>query len=164
MSTSRDQKAQIVAEIKEQFKSAKSIIFVDYRGITVAEDTKLRKDFRAENVKYKVYKNRLMLRALEELGITGFDAKNIEGTTAVAFSEDEVAPARVFCKTAKDLEKMEVKFGIVNGAVMSKQEVEALSKVPSKQVLIAMLLGQLQAPISAFARALNQIAEGKSNK
>ena len=162
MSTNREAKAQVIAEIKENFKNAKSILFVDYRGITVAEDTKLRKEFRSENVTYKVYKNRLMLKALEELGITGFDAKNFEGTTAVAFSQDEVAPARVFCKTAEDLNKMDVKFGIVNGAIMSKSEVVALSKVPSKNVLIAMLLGQLQAPISAFARALNQIAEGKN--
>ena len=162
MSANREQKAQVVEEIKNNLKNAKSIIFVDYRGITVAEDTKLRKDFRNENVNYKVYKNRLMLKALQELGITGFDAKYFEGTTAVAFSEDEVAPARIFCKTAKELDKMEVKFGIVNGAIMNKQEVEALSKVPAKPVLIAMLLGQLQAPISAFARALNQIAEGKN--
>ena len=162
MSANREQKAQVVSEIVNEFKQAKSIIFVDYRGITVAEDTKLRHDFRAENVKYKVYKNRLMLRALEELGITGFDAKNFEGTTAVAFSQDEVAPARIFCKTAKELEKMDVKFGIVNGQIMSKEQVVALSKVPSKPVLIAMLLGQLQAPISAFARALNQIAESKN--
>ncbi len=163
MSANRENKAQVVAEIKEQFANAKSIIFVDYRGITVAEDTILRKDFRNENVKYKVYKNRLMVRALDEMGITGYDPKMFEGTTAVAFGDDEVAPARIFCKTAKDLKKMDVKFGIVNGNIMSKNEVEALAKVPSKPVLIAMLLGQLQAPISAFARALNQIAEGKEN-
>lgn len=163
MSANRENKAQIVAEIKEQFASAKSMIFVDYRGLTVAEDTVMRKDFRNENVKYKVYKNRLMLRALEELGVTGYDPKMFEGTTAVAFSDDEVAPARIFCKASKDFNKMEVKFGIVNGNIMSKAEVEALAKVPSKPVLIAMLLGQLQAPISAFARALNQIAEGKEN-
>jgi large subunit ribosomal protein L10 len=82
-----------------------------------------------------------------------------EGTTAVAFSADEVAPAKVFCKHQKDLNKMAVKFGIVNGQIMDKAQVEELAKIPSKEVLIAMLLGTLNAPVSALARALNAIAE-----
>jgi large subunit ribosomal protein L10 len=82
-----------------------------------------------------------------------------EGTTAVAYSNDEVAPARVFCKHQKDLNKMAVKFGIVNGQTMNQAQVEELAKIPSKDVLIAMLLGTLNAPVSALARALNAIAE-----
>ena len=159
MSANKENKKQIVAEVASQLKDAKSIIFVDYRGITVAEDTAMRKAFRAENVSYRVCKNNLFKLALNEIGVKDYDEKMFEGTTAVVFSDDEVAPARLFCKTSKDINKMAVKFGIVNGKIMNQSEVEALSKVPSKNVLIAMLLGQLQAPISAFARALNQIAE-----
>ena len=97
--------------------------------------------------------------AFDNLGIT-FPATDYEGTTAVLFhSTDEVAPAKIFCKHSKDLNKMAVKFGIVNGQIMNKDQVEELSKIPSKDVLIAMLLGTLNAPVSALARALNAIAE-----
>ena len=82
-----------------------------------------------------------------------------EGTTAVAFSSDEVAPAKIFCKHQKNLKKMAVKFGIVDGQIMNQAQVEALAEIPSKEVLIAMLLGTLNAPIAAMARALNAIAE-----
>ena len=159
MSANQELKKKVVAELKDEFENAKSIIFVDYRGINVAEDTKLRKTFRESNVTYRVCKNNLLKLALQQLGVTGIEPTWLEGTTAVAYSTDEVAPARVFCKAAKELNKMNVKFGIVDGKLMNQSEVEALAKIPSKEVLIAMLLGQLQAPISAFARALNQIAE-----
>ena len=159
MSANLELKKEVVESIKSEFQDAKSIIFVDYRGITVSEDTAMRKEFRENGVTYKVYKNRLMTRALDELGITGYDAKMFEGTTAVAISNDEVAPARIFCDNQKKINKMAVKFGIVNGQVMNQAQVEELAKIPSKEVLIAMLLGQLNAPISALARALNAIAE-----
>lgn len=159
MSANLELKKELVENIKSEFKEAKSIIFVDYRGITVAEDTAMRKEFRENGVTYKVFKNRLITRALDDLGIKDYDKKMFEGTTAVAYSTDEVAPAKVFCKHQKDLDKMAVKFGIVNGQIVDNKKVEELSKIPSKDVLIAMLLGTLNAPISAFARALNAIAE-----
>lgn len=159
MRPNQESKVQLVAEIKEKMQNANSILFVDYSGLKVSEDTLLRKTFRESGVEYKVYKNRLMLRALEEAGITGFDPKAFEGTTAVAFGSDEVAPARIFCSKQKEFNKMEVKFGIVNGEIMGKEQIVALSKIPSKEVLIAHLLGTLQAPVSALARALNAIAE-----
>ena len=159
MSANLELKKQLVEDIKSEFGNAKSIIFVDYRGITVSEDTALRKEFRENGVTYKVLKNRLLTRALDALGITGYDAKMFEGATAVAYSTDEVAPARIFCKHSKDLDKMAVKFGIVDGQIKTKEQVEELAKLPSKDVLIAMLLGMLNAPISAMARALNAIAE-----
>ncbi len=162
MSVNQENKKKVVAGMKEEFANAKSLILVDYRGITVAEDTALRKSFREANVTYKVVKNNLLKRALSELNITGLQDSVFDGTTAVAYSTDEVAPARIFCNASKDLNKMAVKAGVVNGKVMNASEVEALSKVPSKDVLIAMLLGTLQAPISSFARALNLIAEGKN--
>ena len=159
MSANLELKKQLVEDIKSELENAKSIIFVDYRVITVSEDTALRKEFRENGVTYKVLKNRLLTRALDALGITGYDAKMFEGTTAVAYSTDEVAPARIFCKHSKDLDKMAVKFGIVDGQIKTKEQVEELAKLPSKDVLIAMLLGMLNAPISAMARALNAIAE-----
>lgn len=159
MSANLELKKELVEQIKADLKEANSIIFVDYRGITVAEDTAMRKEFRENNVTYKVFKNRLLVRALNDLGYTDYDPKMFEGTTAVAFSTDEVAPARIFCDNSEKLKKMAVKFGIVNGQVVDKQKVEELAKIPSKEVLIAMLLGTLNAPVSAFARALNAIAE-----
>ena len=159
MSANLELKKELVEGIKAELKDAKSIVFVDYRGITVAEDTVMRKEFRENGVSYKVFKNRLLTRALDGLGIKDYDPKMFEGTTAVAYSTDEVAPAKVFCKHQKDLDKMAVKFGIVNGQIMDKAQVEELSKIPSKEVLIAMLLGTLNAPVSALARALNAIAE-----
>lgn len=159
MSANLELKKELVESIKAELKDAKSIIFVDYRGITVAEDTAMRKEFRENGVSYKVFKNRLLIRALDGLGITDYDPKMFEGTTAVAYASDEVAAARVFCKHADELKKMAVKFGIVNGQIMNQAEVEKLAKTPSKEVLIAMLLGTLNAPIAAMARALNAIAE-----
>ena len=159
MSANLELKKELVEGIKSELKEAKSIIFVDYRGITVSEDTAMRKQFRENNVTYKVFKNRLLVRALDDMGIKGYDPKMFEGTTAVAYSNDEVAPAKIFCKNQKDLNKMAVKFGIVNGQIMDQKQVEELAKIPSKDVLIAMLLGTLNAPVSALARALNAIAE-----
>ena len=159
MSANKENKKQLVSELVSQLKEAKTIVFVDYRGLTVAEDTVMRRNFRNESVGYRVCKNTLFKLALKEMGITDFDEKCFEGTTAAVFGADEVAPARLFCKSAKDFNKMEVKFGIVDGKIMDKAGIEALAKIPSKDVLIAMLLGTLQGPISALARALNQIAE-----
>ena len=159
MSANLELKKELVESIKSEFKDAKSIIFVDYRGITVAEDTAMRKEFRENAVSYKVYKNRLLVRALNDMGITDYDPKLLEGTTAVAYCEDEVAAARIFCKNQKQLNKMAVKFGVVNGQIMDKAQVEELAKIPSKEILIAMLLGTLNAPVAALARGLKAIAE-----
>ncbi len=152
-------KKQIVEEIKENFKNATSVVFVDYKGINVAEDTKLRKECTENNVLYKVYKNRLIVKALNELGINDFDPTMFEGTTSVAFANDEVTAARIMCNTITDIKKMQVKFGYVNGQLADAKQVEALSKIPTKEVLVAMLLGVLQGPVSSLARALSEIAK-----
>ena len=159
MSVNKENKKQLVSELVSQLKEAKSLVFVDYRGITASEETVMRRNFRNEGVTYRVCKNTLFKLALKEIGVNDFDEKLLEGTTAVVFGKDEVAPARLFCKSAKDFNKMGVKFGIVDGKVMDQAGIEALAKVPSREALIAMLLGTLQGPISALARALNQIAE-----
>lgn len=159
MSANLEAKKQIVEEIKARIKDSNTIVFGDFRGINVVEDTKLRKDFTAAGVDYKVYKNRLIVKALNELGITNYDASMFEGTTSMACGKDEVAPAKIFCNAIKDLNKMQVKFGIVNGNVVGKAEVEALAAIPGKETLIAMLLNVLQAPVSGLARALNEISK-----
>jgi large subunit ribosomal protein L10 len=159
VSSNLEAKRVIVEEIKEKLQASKGVVFVDYKGINVEQDTALRKSCREKNVTYKVYKNRLFVKALEELNITGYDAKYLEGTTAVAFSEDEVTAASVVGKEARDNKTITLKFGIINGEVVDAAQVDALSRIPSKDVLIAMLMGMLKAPVSALARALNEIAK-----
>ena len=100
-----------------------------------------------------------MLRALQELGITGFDEKYFEGTTSVAIGSDEVGAAKIIADAIKDYSKMEIKFGVLDGNVIDKNENEKLAKTPDKKTLIAMLLGQLNAPMSALCRALDAIAK-----
>ena len=159
MSSNLEAKKAIVEEIKGHLQASKGVVFVDYKGINVEQDTALRKACRTNNVVYKVYKNRLLVKALEELNITGYDAKCLEGTTAVGFGEDEVAAASVLGKEARDNKTITLKFGIVNGEVVDAAGVDALSRIPSRDTLIAMLMGMLKAPVSALARALNEIAK-----
>ena len=160
MSANREAKIALVEEIKNKIKSAKSIAFVDYRGINSSEDTKMRKAFRQAGADYKVYKNRLMLIALNDLGITGCE-KFLEGTTAVAFSNsDEVGAAKVLVDTINETKKMEIKFGILNVNVVDAKAVEALAKLPSKDVLIAKLLGMLKAPATGLVSVLSAPARG----
>lgn len=152
-------KKQVVEEIKTRFKNAKSVVFINYKGINVEQDTALRKSFRENNVLYKIYKNRLIKIALDELGIKDYDPKCLDGTTAVAFGQDEVAPATILFKAIKKYNVMEAKFGVVDGQVVDAAKIEALSKIPSKEILIAMLLGMLNAPVAALARALDAISK-----
>ena len=152
-------KKKIVEEIKERYNNSKSVIFINYKGINVEQDTKLRKAFRENNVEYKIYKNRLIKIALDELGVTNYDAKNLDGTTSVAFGADEVAAATILYKSIKEFNVLEAKFGIVNGEVVDQAQIEALSKTPSKETLIAMLLGMLNAPVAALARVLDAVTK-----
>lgn len=159
MSANLEAKKQVVEEIKEKFSKAKTIAFVDYRGLTVAEDTALRKKFREAGCDYKVYKNRLMLKALSDLGIE-CPANLLEGTTAVAIGyEDEIAPAKIACNCAKETKKMAIKFGILNGVSVSADNIEALAKLPSREELIAKLLFIFTNPMRSLAVAVNEIAK-----
>lgn len=160
MSANFELKKQLVEEIKEKFSKAKTIAFVDYRGLTVAQDTKLRKTFRGAGCDYKVYKNRLMLKALQELGIA-CNPTDLEGTTAVAIGyQDEVAPAKIIADTIKETQKMSVKFGILNGTVVDAHSIEELAKLPSKEELIAKLLGTLNNTAASLCRVLSAPARG----
>ncbi len=152
-------KAPIVEEISANIKDAKSIVVVDYRGLTVEQDTILRKSLRENNITYKVYKNTLIKRAIAGTEFEGL-TDCLEGPTAIAIStEDATAPARVICKFAKDAPKLEVKSGIVEGTVYDAKGIAQIATVPSREELLGKLLGSIQSPIANFARVLNQIAE-----
>lgn len=154
-----------VKELAEILKNSKSGVIVDYRGITVEEDTKLRKELREAGVKYSVEKNTMLKRALAEAGITGLDYV-LEGTTAIAVSDsDETAPARILGKYADELEnKFELKAGYIGEEVYDQAGVQALSKIPSKETLLAMLVGSLQGPMQKLAATLQAVVDDKESK
>ena len=151
-------KAQ-VAEVVEALNSAATGVLLDYRGLTVEEDTKLRNDLRAAGVKYFVVKNTLLRLAANQVGLEELDSI-LHGPTALALSEDPVAPAKILFDFAKENDKVEIKSGFMDGKVMSMDELTTLAKTPSKETLIAKIMGSLNAPVSNLVRLLNTIAEG----
>ncbi len=149
-----EQKQKLVADLAEKMKNAKSGVLVDYRGITVEKDTALRAELRKAGVDYTVVKNTYIKRAAEMAGIEGFDP-HLEGMTAFALSsEDPLAPAKVLCKFADENENFNVKVGMMDGVVMSADEVNALAKIPSKEVLIGKILGSIQSSLYGLAYVL----------
>lgn len=151
-------KAQ-VAELVETLKAGATGVLVDYRGLSVEEDTKLRNDLRAAGVKYFVVKNTLLRLAANQVGLEDLDSI-LHGPTALAISDDPVAPAKVIADFAKENEKMEIKSGFMDGKVMTLDEIKALAKTPSKETLIAKMMGSLNSPISGLARLLSTIVDG----
>lgn len=152
-------KAPIVEEISANIKDAQSVVLVDYRGLTVEQDTQLRKNLREAGVTYKVYKNTFMTRAFKGTEFEGL-TQYLEGPSAVAIStEDATAPARVLATFAKTADKLEIKAGVVEGTVYDAQGIASIASIPSREVLISRLLGSLQSPITNFARVMNQLAE-----
>ena len=154
-------KKPIVEEISENIKDAQSIVLVAYSGITVEQDTALRKEMREAGVTYKVYKNTMMNFAFkgtpcEEL------CKHLEGPNAIAISKtDATAPARILAKYAKNVKSMELLAGVVEGTYYDAKGVQALADIPSREELLGKLLGSIQSPIANFARVISQIAESK---
>ena len=149
----------IVQEISDAINGAQSVVVVDYRGLTVAQDTELRKKLRAEGITYKVYKNTLVSRAVEG---TEFESLRevLEGPSAFAIStEDATAPARVIAEFAKKAPKLEIKAGVVEGTYFDAEGMKEISSIPGRDVLLGRLLGSMQSPIANLARVLNQIAE-----
>ena len=154
-------KQPIVDEIAELINGAQSIVLVDYRGLTVDEDTRLRRSFREAGVEYKVYKNTLIKRAVAG---TAFEAVSeiLEGPTAIAVSKtDATAPARLIFQNIKEMPNLEVKGGVVEDQYYDAAGMEQISKIPSREILLGKLLGSIQSPIANLARVLNQIAESK---
>ena len=168
-------KIALVDEIKEKIEKSQSIVLVNNHGLTVEEVTKLRKELREHGVDYKVYKNTMLKRAFDA---TGNEAANdlLVGPTVVAFGiEDAVQPAKILNDFAEDNERLEIKGGLLDGRIVSVDEVKELAKLPSREVLIAQLLGGLNAPIQGLATvlsgnirglavALNQIREKKEEE
>lgn len=149
-------KSQVVAEIVEKLQNSSSAIVVDYKGLTVEEVTELRKKMREAGVEYKVYKNTLVRKAAEEVGIEQFNNELLVGTNAIAFGyEDPVAPARIIKEFMDSHPKMELKMGVVEGEFYGKEDIVAFANIPSREVLIAKLLGSLKAPVSNFAYLLD---------
>lgn len=152
-------KQPVVDEIKGYVEKANAAVIVDYRGLTVEEDTALRKQLREAGVVYKVYKNTLLKRAFEGTVFSQLDVK-LEGPTAVAFGlEDATAPARIIAEFAKKAPNLEFKGGVVEGTFYDEKGIEVVATIPSREVLISKLLGSLQSPITNIARVLKQIAE-----
>lgn len=152
-------KAQ-VAQVVEAINGAATGVLVDYRGLTVDEDTKLRNDLRAAGVKYFVVKNTLLRLAANQVGLEELDSM-LHGPTALALSEDPVAPAKILFDFAKDNDKVEIKTGFMDGKVLSMDELTSLAKTPSKDTLIAKIMGSLNAPVSNLVRLLDTIAKGE---
>ncbi len=152
-------KQPVVEEISASIKDAQSVVLVDYRGLTVEQDTNLRKQLREAGVTYKVYKNTMMNFAFKGTDCESL-APYLEGPSAMAVSTtDATAPARILCKFAKDAPKLEVKGGVVEGIAYDAAGIENIAKIPSREELLSRLLGSMQSPVANFARVINQIAE-----
>lgn len=152
-------KQPVVEEISGYLKEAQSVVLVDYRGLTVEQDTQLRKAMREAGVVYKVYKNTMMNFAFKG---TDYEALTpyLEGPSAVAIAKDDAtAPARILGKYAKDMEALEIKGGVVEGVAYDAKGISAIATIPSREELLSKLLGSLQSPITNLARVLNQVAE-----
>lgn len=155
-------KKAVVAEIADKMKEAQSTVVVEYRGLTVAEVTQLRRDLRAEGVDFKVYKNSLAQRAAQDAGAADL-VKDLVGPNAIAFGTDAVAPARVLAKFAKTHEALVLKSGIVEGKVVPTETIQKLSSLPNREGMISMFMGCLQSPVRKFACALNAVKEQKES-
>ena len=173
MSAGKEARIEVAQSIKEKIQNAKSVVFVKFNGLTVAEDTELRREFRKNNVEYKVYKNTLIRYAFHDMGITDFD-EDLNGPTSVAFGADETGAAKVIIDAVKKYEnKVSVKSAFVDGGKVDVEGVKELASMPSKEQLIAKMLGSMQAPLSNFVGvlsamprslviALNAVAEKKA--
>lgn len=152
-------KQPIVEEISGHLKDAQSVVLVDYRGLTVEQDTQLRKAMREAGVVYKVYKNTMMNFAFKGTDYEAL-APYLEGPSAVAIAKDDAtAPARILGKYAKDIEALEIKGGVVEGVAYDAKGISAIASIPGREELLSKLLGSLQSPITNLARVLNQVAE-----
>ncbi|MBS4201533.1 50S ribosomal protein L10 [Bacillus sp. FJAT-49732] len=164
MSKVIEQKKQVVQEISEKFKTSVSTVVVDYRGLSVAQVTELRKQLREAGVEFKVYKNSMTRRAAEFAELAGLN-EALTGPNAIAFSTDDVvAPAKILNDFAKKNEALEIKAGVIEGNIATAEEVKALAELPSREGLLSMLLSVLQAPIRNLALATKAVADQKEEQ
>lgn len=157
-------KAPIIDEIKSMVEGQKGTVLVDYRGLTVAEDTDLRKQLREAGVQYKVFKNTYIKRAIAGTELDEL-TKHLEGPTAIAVSKtDSTAAARILAKFAKNAPALELKAGIIEGGYYDNNTIQVMASIPSRDELISRLLGSMKSPITNLARVLNQISEKKGTE
>lgn len=159
-----NQKKEEVKKLAEKMKEAKLILFTDYRGINVADDTNLRKDLRNANATCNIIKNNITRRALQEAGIEGLDEKLVGPTAVIMSNEDYLEPSKIIYKFSKDNDYYEIKGGVIEGKVMSAEEIITLAKLPSREALLSMLAGALLANISKVAVALNEVKKQKEEQ
>ena len=158
-------KAAKVAEVKEKLQKAQSVVIFNYRGLTVSEVTNLRNEMRKAGVEYEVIKNAIVERAADDLGIPESVRSLLKGPSAFAFGyEDAAAPAKILKELVRKLKKCEMKGGIVGGAVFDQAQVNTLADLPSREALIARLLGSMMSPISGLAIVLDQIAKARGEE
>jgi len=163
VSKALEMKKGLVGEISEKFKAASSLVIVDYRGLKVEEANELRAKIKAAGCEYKVYKNTLVRRVASELGYNQLNDETLVGPNAIAFGyEDPVAPARIIDEFMKTHPAIELKMGIVEGEFYDDSKIKELAKVPSREVLIAKLLGSFKAPLSNFAYLLDAVSKKKA--
>ena len=164
MSKNLEIKKGVVADITEKFEKAQSVVLVDYRGLTVAEDTELRNQLRKAGVEYAVLKNTMINLATKGMGFEEID-KHLEGPTAVAFGyEDAIAPAKILTEFVKKAKKMEIKCGVVDGSYLDVAGVEALANTPIREVLIAKIMGSMMSSVSKFVYALEAIRKKQAGE
>ena len=159
-----ESKKTIVANIKEKFEKAQTVVLVDYRGLTVAEDTELRTQLRKAGVEYCVLKNTMINLATKEMGYEGL-AAHLEGPTAVAFGyEDMIAPAKILSEFSKKAKKMTIKCGICDGDFLDEAGVQALANLPSKEVLIAKIMGSMMSSVSKFVYCVEALRKKQAGE
>ena len=164
MSKNLEIKKGVVADIKQKFEKAQTAVLVDYRGLNVAEDTELRNQLRKAGVEYAVLKNTMINLAVKDMGLDGMKA-HLEGPTAVAFGyEDAIAPAKILSEFIKKSKKMSIKCGVCDGAYLDEAGVQALANTPSREVLIAKLMGSMMSSVSKFVYAREAIRKQKAGE
>ena len=164
MSKNIEIKKTVVAEIKEKFDRAQTVVLVDYRGLNVAEDTELRNQLRKAGVEYAVLKNTMINLAIEGKGIDEVKA-HLEGPTAVAFGyEDMIAPAKILSEFAKKSKKLTIKCGVCDGAYLDEAGVQALATLPSKETLIAKIMGSMMSSVSKFVYCVEALRKKQAGE
>jgi large subunit ribosomal protein L10 len=153
MPKSKAEKESIVLEIKEKFETSKVAVLTDYRGLNVAEATRLRRRLREAGCEFKIAKNTLTNLAANRVGLEGLEPF-LEGQVAIAFGADPVMPAKILSEFIREIKKMEIKAGVLDGKVIDAKGVKALAELPPREVLLAMVLGGMQAPLYGFANVL----------
>ena len=164
MSKNIEIKKGVVADIKQKFEKAQTAVLVDYRGLNVAEDTELRNQLRKAGVEYAVLKNTMINLAIQDMNLDDMKA-HLEGPTAVAFGyEDMIVPAKILSEFSKKTKKMAIKCGVTDGAYIDEAGVQALANLPSREVLIAKIMGSMMSSVSKFVYALEAIRKQKAGE